>query len=135
MSRITAAAVLLVALFAAAPVFSQGTQGTQQAPAERASVGGEWTVYLELNQTATFRGSLVQDGAKLAGIMGNETAEYPVTGTVEGTQMKFTWFIYEGGEKIVITVTGKFEREGLTGTATVGELEGIVVTAQRTSKA
>ena len=134
MNRITAAIAALF-LLSAAPVFTRGVHGAQQAPAARASVAGEWTIYLELQQEAMFRGSIVQDGGKLTGVMGNETAEYPVAGTVEGTEMKLVWSIYEQGEKVQISVTAKFEREGLTGTAKIGQLEGIEVFGQRTSKA
>lgn len=135
MNRITASVAVFV-LLSAAPVHVQGAQGgTQQAPEPRASVAGEWTIYLQLSKAAMFRGQLAQDGAKLAGFMGNETAEFPVTGTIEGSQMKLTWSILEAGEEIKITVTGKFEREMLTGTAKIGELEDIEVNGQRTSKA
>ena len=109
--------------------------GAPQAPATTpTSVAGEWTIYLGLRQPAMFRGSLAQEGAKLAGVMGNETAEYPVKGSVEGTQMKLVWTVYEAGEKVDITVTAKFEREAITGTATIGDIEEVEVTGQRTSK-
>jgi hypothetical protein len=109
-------------------------QGTTPSPATGVNVAGEWTIYLGLRQPAMFRGSLVQEGTKLSGFMGNETAEYPLTGSVQGDQMKFSWAIFEGGEKIVIAVTGKFDKEAIAGTATIGELEDIEVTGQRTSK-
>jgi len=123
---------LALVLTLVGPVLAR-TQATPPASTP-VNVGGEWTVYIELRQQAMFRGSLVQVGTKLSGFMGNETAEYPLTGSVEGDQVKFSWSIFEGGEKITIAITGKFDKEAITGTATLGELEGVEVYGQRTSK-
>jgi hypothetical protein len=98
------------------------------------NISGEWIVYLATPNAAPWRGALEQQGGKIVGYMGNETAEYPVTGTIEGTEVKFGWSLYEAGEKVDIRITGKYERESISGTAKIGAIEEVQVTAQRTGQ-
>jgi hypothetical protein len=137
-----------VTLHAQAPIFraagpARGDVGRGQAQtpppaaaAANADATGEWTVTLYTPQEAIFRGAIAQAaGGKLKGYMSDEGAEYPLTGTVEGTQVKFTWTVIEAGQDIPITLTGKIERNEIAGTATIGEYAKVEFAAQRTSTA
>jgi hypothetical protein len=130
------AAVLLAFVLAGLPALLPNVAAPLRAQTQNApvSLSGEWVVYLSTPNAAPWRGALAQEGTKIAGYMGNETAEYPVTGSYDGSQVKFKWSIVEAGEDIEISITGKFDREAITGTATVGEVEDVPVTAQRTSR-
>jgi hypothetical protein len=139
--------VVGVTLHAQAPVFRAAgvvrgdvARGQAQAPppaaaAANADVAGEWTVTLYTRQEAIFRGAIDQSTAgKLKGYMGDEGAEYPLTGTVEGTQVKVTWTMIEVGKDLPITLTGKFEKNEISGTATIGDLAKVEFAALRTAK-
>ena len=105
-------------------------QATQtEAPAAAA---GEWNINLDANQPQPFRGAMDQQGAKLTGYMGDEIAEYPLTGTVQGATITFGWSMFQRGEEIKIVVTGKLEKDTFTGTAKIGNYANVAVTGQRT---
>jgi hypothetical protein len=126
--------VLLSFLLAGLPVLLPANALRAQTPSAPVNLSGEWVVYLSTPNATPWRGAIAQEGTKLSGYLGNETAEYPLTGTYDGSDVKFKWSIVEAGEDIVISVTGKFDREAITGTATVGDVEDVPVTAQRTSR-
>lgn len=128
--RTITAAALLLGLF----VGSSRTTSAQGQAAAAVNISGEWVVYVATPNAAPWRGALEQRGAKIVGYMSNETAEYPVTGTIEGDQVKFSWSVYEAGDKVEIKITGKFDKEAITGTANVGDIEEVEATAQRTAK-
>ncbi len=104
-----------------------------QAASAQSKIDGEWTIYLGTRKPAMFKGALSQTGQKVSGFFGDETAEYPVTGTIVGSDVKFVFSFYEGGDTIKVSVTGKFEREAITGTARMGDLD-VEVNCQRTSQ-
>jgi hypothetical protein len=125
--------VLLAALIlaSAAPV-RISAQGAAQTPA---NVAGEWTFTFDTRNQAVFRGAIGQSGARLNGYMGDETAEYPITGTVDGNSVKIIWTIEQSGQKVVFTVTGKFDGgSAIAGRATVGTLAEVDVVGMRTAK-
>lgn len=118
--------VLAPAIEAAAP-----QAGQTEAPV---SAAGEWNITLEANQPQPFRGAMDQQGTKLTGYMGDEIAEYPVTGTVQGTTITFGWSMFQRGEEVKIVVTGKLDKENFTGTAKIGNYaDGVKVSGQRTA--
>ena len=131
-SKVLALAVALVLVSQATSLVTAGSpQATQtEAPA---SAAGEWNINLEANQPQPFRGAMDQQGAKLSGYMGDEIAEYPLTGTVQGATITFTWSMFQRGEEIKIVVTGKLEKDNFTGTAKIGNYaSSVAVTGQRT---
>ena len=124
------AALVLVAA-AVAPLRSQGGGATQTPPPARANVAGDWMIYLSTMQPTMFRGAIAQAGEKLTGYMGNEAAEFPIKGTVEGVDVKFSWTIIEGGEDVEITITGKIEKESMSGRAKIGRYADVEMSGQR----
>lgn len=134
MKHTTVVTVLLAALAIAAPA-PIDAQGAPQAPTPApVNVAGEWTITLETRRQAVFRGAMDQKGTRLSGYMGDEAAEYPLTGSVDGDSVKISWTLEQFGEKIVITVTGKFEKEAIAGKAALGTLDTVEAYAQRTAK-
>ena len=135
MTPVTASIATLL-LVSAGPAFAQGVPRARTAQTTSdatVNVGGEWTFNLDTPKPTVFRAGFRQEGKKVTGYMSNEVAEYPLTGTVEGSQVKLTWSQYEGGEKIEIVITGTFEREAITGTAKIGDIAQVGVSAQRTA--
>ena len=113
-----AALVLLLLAFPAlplpgAPALAQ-SQPAKPAPVE---VAGDWTVSFETPRENTVQMVLRQKGEKLEGYIGTERGEIPLTGTVEGNQMRVVWTVYEGGDKVDMVFAGKVEKELWEGTA------------------
>jgi hypothetical protein len=88
------------------------------------NVTGEWNVTVETsagsgNPTFTFK----QDGETLTGMYKGQFGESALTGTVKGSDIKFTIKINAQGQDLTIVYTGKIEsKDSMKGTVALGEL-------------
>jgi hypothetical protein len=101
---------LSLALFAAAPAFSQTT------------ISGDWDVTVNSPQGAnTTLVTFKQDGEKISGVFRSPRGELPFEGgTLTGGELKFTFTITTQGMQLPITLTGKIEGETMAGKADFG---------------
>ena len=97
----------------ARPALAQ-SQPAKPAPAE---VAGDWTVTFETPRENTVQMVIRQKGEKLEGYIGTERGEIPLTGTVDGNQMRIVWTVYEAGDRVDMVFSGKVEKEQYEGTA------------------
>jgi hypothetical protein len=101
---------------AAAPASTPQTGGV--------NISGEWNVTVETsagsgNPTFTFK----QDGETLTGMYKGQFGESALTGTVKGSDIKFTIKINAQGQDLTIVYTGKIEsKDSMKGTVALGEL-------------
>jgi len=89
-----------------------------------ANITGLWNFNVESqlgSGTPTF--TFKQDGEKLTGTYQGALGEAPVTGTIKGGDVKFTFKVNLQDEEIIVTYTGKVEgKDSMKGTVKFGEL-------------
>jgi hypothetical protein len=88
------------------------------------NITGDWNVAVETsggsgNPSFTFK----QEGETLTGMYKGQLGEGPLTGTVKGTDIKFTIKVNAQGQDLTIVYTGKIEsKDSMKGTVVLGEL-------------
>ncbi len=96
----------------------------QQAPADtKADVSGTWA--LEVTTPAgsgTPTVMLKQDGEKLSGQYSGQLGEAPLTGTIKGADITFSFTVTVEGNSGSVIYTGKVDKDTMKGTVTLGEL-------------
>jgi len=101
--------VLALALLMAAPAFAQ------------TGVTGDWDVTINSPQGAsTTRVTFKHEAEKLNGLFKSPAGELPFTGTVDGSDVKFTFTINFQGMPLDIMMTGKVDGDTITGKANFG---------------
>jgi len=91
--------------------------------AKTRSLVGAWNLSVIRSESETFTAFMqisTPDKGKLSGYLGNHihTANYgTISGTTSKDNISFLYSSYEGGE--TIQFAGKFDADGMTGTATV----------------
>ena len=109
--------------------------GAVEVSAQTANVAGAWTLTVESDQGITTPAvTLVQDGEALTGHYSSETlGENDLTGTVSGSEIRFTFTADLGGMDIEVIYSGTIDEDGMiTGTLDIGPgLAGGTFTAVR----
>jgi hypothetical protein len=109
----------------AAPAAAQGSGA--------ANISGAWDFAVETSggsgsPSFTFK----QEGEKLTGTYKGQFGEAPLTGTVNGDDVKFTINISAQGQSMTVTYTGKITgKDSMKGTVSLGELGEGTWTAKR----
>jgi hypothetical protein len=112
--------VATLALFLAVPAQAQ------------TNVNGDWDVSITSPQgTNSVKVTLTQDGEKVKGLFKTQMGELPFEGTLTGTDLKFAYTLPFQGQMIDITMTGKVDGDGITGTANFGGMAEGQWTAKR----
>jgi hypothetical protein len=102
--------------------------------AQTADVSGEWEA-----QYATPLGPqelkiyLTQEGPRVSGHTTSEYGESQVRGTINGSDVAFTFSSTDGGREVQIRVTARVDGERMRGTAKIGDRAEGAFTAERTS--
>ena len=87
----------------------------------QADMSGEWMVSFATPQgPREFAMYVAQEGLRLSGRFSTEFGEFPLKGTVKGSEFTINWSMPDGNTSIDITFTGKFEGDSLSGTAKLG---------------
>jgi len=129
---------LATGTWAAVPHKEDGAAASAPAAPAQASgvnVTGVWNFAVETqagsgSPTFTFK----QDGENLTGTYKGQFGEAPLTGTVKGSDIKFTVKVNAQGQDITINYTGKIDgKDSMKGTASFGEMGDGTWTAKRKS--
>ena len=111
----------LAALAFVASIVIAGSALAQPVPV---SVAGDWDVTVQSPQgTNTVLVTLKQDGEKLDGLFKSPLGELPFTGTLTGSEMKFTFNFPVDGQPLLITMTGKVDGDSIVNGK--AEIEGM----------
>jgi hypothetical protein len=113
--------VAVLALLASAPLGAQA-----------ANVTGEWTFTVQTDQgggtpTITFK----QDGEKLTGKYVGQLGSADLTGTVKGSDIKFTFTIDAQGQAAPVTYEGTVEKNTMKGKLDIGGMINGTFTATK----
>jgi len=112
MSRSRLAALAFVASIVGSAAFAQPVPP---------SVAGDWDVTVQSPQgTTNVLVTLKQDGEKVDGLFKSPLGELPFTGTLVGSDMKFTFQFPVDGQPLAITMTGKVDGDAIAGKADFG---------------
>ena len=104
-----------------------------QSPAgESVNVSGTWLFEVETSvgsgsPTFTFK----QDGERLSGQYKGAFGEAPVTGTVKGKEIKFSFTVNAQGSDVAMTYTGSVEADAMKGKLEAGSVASGTWTAKK----
>lgn len=102
--------VSLCLLFAAAAAFGQ-----------KGSVAGEWDGSFNTPGGARpFKFVLAVDGEKLTGTAKRPSGDVPITGTIKGDIINFSYTINYGGNDLTLTYSGRWSGDTMSGTISFG---------------
>lgn len=104
----------------------------QSRAGESVNVSGAWLFEVE---TSVGSGSPIftfkQDGERLSGQYKGAFGEAPVTGTVKGKEIKFSFTVNAQGSDVMMIYTGSVETERMKGKLEAGNLASGTWTAKR----
>lgn len=103
--------------------------------AQTATVAGEWDGQFNTPGGARpFKLSLKVDGEKISGTAKRSTGDVPVTGTVKGDVVQFSYTISYGGNDLTMLFNGKISGDSMSGTISFGGQAEESWSAQRAVK-
>lgn len=89
--------------------------------AAQSSAAGEWDAAMNTpGGTRNFKIKLKVDGEKLTGEVGREAGSLPLTGTVKGNDIQFSYTVNYNGNDLVLTMSGKVDGDTIKGTVSFG---------------
>ena len=99
------------------------------------SVAGEWDGSFNTPGGARpFKLTFVVDGEKLTGTAKRPTGDVPITGTIEGDAINFSYTISYGGNDLTLMYSGKVSGDSMSGTVSFGGNAEESWTAKRAAK-
>lgn len=100
-----------------------GASGGSGTGSGMGTVTGTWNGTVETSQgTGSPVFTFKQEGEKLTGTYKGQLGEAPLTGTLKGSDISFSFKINFQGQDVNITYTGKVEGNSMKGKAVLGEL-------------
>jgi len=125
--------MLQVATGALAVVLLLGTLSPGQAAAQEVDVTGTWNMTVESQQgTTNPTVTLEQDGQDLTGHYSSQTlGEADVTGSVNGSQVTFSFTAEVGGQSVPVSYTATLEGDVLSGELNLAGQQAGTFTAER----
>lgn len=99
------------------------------------SVAGEWDGSFNTPGGARpFKLTFVVDGEKLTGTAKRPTGDVPITGTIKGDAINFSYTISYGGNDLTLIYSGKVAGDSMSGTVSFGGNAEESWTAKRAAK-
>jgi len=97
------------------------------------SVAGEWdAVFNTPGGPRPFKLVLKVDGEKLSGTAKRANGDVPVTGTIKGNDIVFSYTISYNGNDVTLSYSGKVNGDSMSGTVYFNENAGDEWSAKRT---
>lgn len=89
--------------------------------AQNAPVAGEWDAAMNTpGGTRNFKIKFKVDGEKLTGEVGRDTGSLPLTGTIKGSDIQFSYTVKYNDNDLVLTMSGKVDGDNMAGTVSFG---------------
>lgn len=109
--------------------------GTNQATAQSSSVAGEWDASMNTPGGARpFKLVFKVDGEKLTGTVKRSSGDVPLSGTIKGTDINFSYTINYNGNDLTLIFTGKVSGDNISGNVSFGGNAEDSWTAKRAAK-
>lgn len=113
MKKLLTAAILFVGLMLA---------GSFQASAQTKSIAGEWDAAMSTpGGVRNFKIVFTVDGEKLTGTVKRAAGDVPLTGTIKGKDISFSYVVRYGENDLAIMMTGTLDGDDIAGTVSFGE--------------
>jgi len=85
------------------------------------SISGEWDASMSTPAGAReFKVVFKQEGEKLTGVIKREAGDAPLTGTIKGDVVQFSYTIDYNGNSLTLTMTTKLDGNTIKGTVSFG---------------
>ena len=108
------------------------TKPSSPPSSDKSDISGKWIFNVETEAgSGTPEFTFKQSGETLTGQYKGTFGEAPLTGTVKGNEIKFTIKVDFQGQALSVTYVGTIEKDGMKGTAELGELGKATWTAKR----
>jgi hypothetical protein len=89
--------------------------------AAQSNVAGDWDAAMNTpGGTRNFKIKFKVDGEKLTGEVGRDTGTLPLTGSVKGSDLQFSYTVKYNDNDLVLTLTGKVDGDAIAGTVSFG---------------
>jgi hypothetical protein len=123
----------LACVLALAPsLVAQNARRSTQAKDAAIDVSGTWNFQVEIGGTGgTPTMTFKQEGEKLSGQYSGQLGEAPLTGTLKGNAIEFSFDVSLEGNAIHIVYSGTVEKDSMKGTAKFGDFGDGTFTAKR----
>ena len=96
-------------------------------------VQGEWEISFETPVgPAEFTMYIMQTGPRLSGRLTSDRGEFPLRGTVDGSDVKITWSLPDGDKIVDVTFTVKVDGDSMKGIARLEKIGEGPLSGQRT---
>jgi len=106
------------------------------AAAQAPSVAGDWDAAMNTpGGVRNFKIKFKVDGEKLTGEVGRDTGSLPLTGTIKGSDVQFSYTVNYNGNDLVLTLTGKLNGDAIAGTVSFGGMAEDEWSAKRSGAA
>lgn len=103
---------------------------------QQPSLTGEWSANLMTPRgTAEYTMYLNQEGPRLTGYFQSQYGEIPLKGSVNGSDIKLSWELVDGGKTLAVTMTGTVKGDAINGEADIATVGKGPFTAERSSSA
>lgn len=120
--------VILAGIFAIGLAIVFATQAAAQK-----SVDGEWdAVFNTPGGSQSLKLVLKVDGEKLTGTAKRSRGDVPLTGTIKGEDINFSYTVDYNGNSVTITFTGKVKGDAMNGTVFFNDSASDEWSAKRT---
>ncbi len=91
------------------------------ANAQSPNVDGEWDAAMNTpGGVRNFKIKFKAEGEKLTGVVGRDSGSLPLTGTIKGSDVQFSYTVNYNGNDLVLTMTGKVAGDSIVGTVSFG---------------
>jgi hypothetical protein len=96
--------------------------GSFQTLAQAKSIAGEWDAAMSTpGGVRNFKIVFTVDGEKLTGTVKRAAGDVPLTGTIKGKDVAFTYVVRYGENDLMISMTGTLDGDDIAGTVSFGE--------------
>lgn len=96
------------------------------------SAAGEWDGSFETPGGARgFKLTVTVDGEKVSGTLKRPNGEGPISGTVKGSDISFTYTLSYSGRDLTLSFTGKINGDAMSGAVSFGDSSGNAWSAKR----
>lgn len=90
--------------------------------AQTKSIAGEWDAAMNTpGGVRNFKIVFTVDGEKLTGTVKRSTGDVPLTGTIKGSDVQFSYTVRYNENDLTISMSGKLEGDTIKGTVSFGE--------------
>lgn len=89
---------------------------------QTSSIAGEWNAAMNTpGGVRNFKIVFAVDGEKLTGTVKRAAGDVPLTGTIKGSDVEFSYTVRYNDNNLTISMTGKLDGDNIKGTVVFGE--------------